>query len=58
MNEHAVIIQEPDHSSIKSSVADSIGQPSKLMLRHMLKYVINVSASATFLDSQQSISRQ
>ena len=52
MKEHVVTIREPDNSSIKSSVADSIGQPSKLMLRHMLKYVINVSASATFLDSQ------
>ena len=58
MKEHVVTIRELDHSSIKSSVADSIGQPSKLMLRHMLKYVINVNASATFLDSQQSISRQ
>ena len=46
------------HSSIKSSAAGSTGQPSKLMLRHMLKYVINVNTSATFLDSQQSISRQ
>ena len=58
MKEHVVTIQEPDHSSIKSSAAGSTGQPSKLMLRHMLKYVINVSASATFLDNQQSISRQ
>ena len=58
MKEHVVTIREPDRSSIKSFVADSIGQPSKLMLRHMLKYVINVSASATFLDSQQSILRQ
>ena len=58
MKEHVVTIQKLDHSSIKSSVADSIGQPSKLMLRHMLRYVINVSASVTFLDSQQSILRQ
>ena len=58
MKEHVVTIQEPDRSSIKSSVADSIGQPSKLTLRHMLRYMINVSASVTFLDSQRSILRQ
>ncbi|XP_030936086.1 uncharacterized protein LOC115961208 [Quercus lobata] len=56
--EHAGTIRESDHSSIKSSVADSIGQPSKLMLKHMSKYVINVNASATFPNNQQNISRQ
>ena len=58
MKEHVVTIREPDHSSIKSSVADSIGQPSKLMLKHTSKYVINVNASAIFPDNQQNISRQ
>ena len=58
MKEHVETIRELDHSSIKSSVVDFFGQSSKSMLRHMLKYVINVSASATFLDSQQSILHQ
>ena len=52
MKEHVVTIQELDHSSTKSSVANTIGQPSKQMLRHMSRCVINVSASVTFLDSQ------
>ena len=50
-----VTIQELDRSFIRSSVQDTTGQPSKLMLRHMLRYVINVNVSVIFLDSHQSI---
>ena len=37
MKEHVVTIREPDHSSIRSIVQDITGQPSKLMLKHMLR---------------------
>ena len=55
MKEHVVTTQESDHLSTRSSVPDTIGQPSKLMLRHMLRYVINVNVSVIFLDNHQSI---
>ena len=54
MMEYVVTIQEPDHSSIRSSVQDIIGQPSKLMLKHMLKSIVNANDSVTSLDSCQN----
>ena len=50
-----VTIQESDRSSTRSSVQDTTSLPSELMLRHMLRYVINVNISVIFLDSHLSI---
>ena len=54
MKELVATISELDCSSIRSSVQDITGQPSRLMLKHMLRSVINVSNSVTSLDSCQS----
>ena len=55
MKEHVATIQELDHLSTRSSVQVITGQPFRLMLKHMSKYVINVSDSVTSLDSHRSI---
>ena len=52
--EHVETIPELDHSSIRSSVQDTIGQPFRLMPKHMSRSVINVGDSVTSLDSCQS----
>ena len=52
MKEHVATIQELDHLSTRSSVQVIIGQPFRLMLKHMSKYVINVSDSVTSLDNR------
>ena len=49
-----------NHSGARSLVhkvveQDTTGQQSKLMLRHMLRYVINVNVSVICLDSHQRI---
>ena len=58
MKEHVATIQELDHLSTRSSVQVITGQPFKLMLKHMSKYVINVSDSVTSLDNRQNTSSQ
>ena len=58
MKEHMAIIQEPDHSSTRSSEQDTTGQQSKLMPRHMSKFVINANDSVIFPDNHQSTSPQ
>ena len=54
MKERVATIPELDHSSIRSSVQGITGQPYKLMLKLMLKSVINVSDSATSLDNHHN----
>ena len=54
MKEHVATIPELDHLSIRSSVRVIIGQPFRLMLKHMSRYVTNVSDSVTSLDSHRS----
>ena len=54
MKERVATILELDHSSTRSSVQDITGQPYKLMLKHMLRSVINVSDLVTSLDNRQS----
>ena len=51
MREHVATIQEPEHSSTKSSVQVTTGQPFKQMLRLMSRCVTNVSDSITSLDN-------
>ena len=58
MKEHVATIQELDHSSTRLYVQVITSQPFKLMLKHMSRYVINVSDLVTSLDSRQSTSPQ
>ena len=51
MKERVATIPELDHSSTRSSVQGITSQPYKLMLKHMSRYVINVSDSVTSLDN-------
>ena len=54
MKERVATIPELNHSSIRSFVQDITGQPYRLMLKHMSRFVINVSDSVTSLDNRQS----
>ena len=54
MKEHVAIILELDHSSTRLFVQDITGQSFRLMLKHMSRFVINVSDSVTSLDSHRS----
>ena len=54
MKEHVATILELDQSSTRSFVQDITGQPFRLMLKHISRFVINVSASVMSLDSRRS----
>ena len=54
MKEHVATILELYHLSTRLSVQVITGQPFKLMLKHMSRYVINVSDLVTSLDSCRS----
>ena len=54
MREHVVIIQELEHSSTRSSMQVTVGQPFKQMLRLMSRCATNVSDSVMSLDNSRS----
>ena len=55
MKKHATTVQELDYSSIRSSVQDTTGEQSKLMLRHTSKSVISANDSVISPGNHQSI---